>query len=195
MKSIFSTAYAAPIGYYKALLKSEVNLLEVHEHFIKQTIRNRCVIASANGTLVLTIPLSQRKNNMFIKDVCICYKTDWQRLHIKSLETAYKSSPFFEFYIDELKKAYQNKPEFLLDWNRIIHQQLLQWLKINTLFELSEEYVKVYENNPDFRLTDWNEKSATIYHQVFENKHGFIANLSIFDLLFNCGNQSKYIIS
>ena len=99
MKSIFCTSFAAPIGYYKAYLRSEVNILEKHEHYIKQTIRNRCEIATANGILILTVPLSERRNNMPVAEVRICYKSDWQRQHLKTLATAYKSSPFFEFYI------------------------------------------------------------------------------------------------
>ncbi len=115
MKSIFCTSFAAPIGYYKAILQSEVNILEKHEHFIKQTIRNRCEIATSNGVLILTVPLSERKNNMPVAEVRVCYKADWQRQHLKTLATAYQSSPFFEFYIDELEALYKLQPESLLN--------------------------------------------------------------------------------
>ncbi len=195
MKSIFCTSFAAPIGYYKAFLQSDINILEMHEHYIKQSIRNRCEIATSNGILILTVPLSERRNNMPVSEARICYKSDWQRQHLKTLATAYKSSPFFEFYIDELEALYKLQPESLLEWNQIIHQQLLKWLRINKPFERTLAYQKVYENMQDYRNTSWkNLPTTTTYHQVFENKLGFVGNLSIFDLLFNCGNESQSIL-
>jgi hypothetical protein len=194
MKSIFCTSFAAPIGYYQAILQSEVNILEKHEHFIKQTIRNRCEIATSNGILILTVPLSERKNNMPVAEVRVCYKSDWQRQHLKTLATAYQSSPFFEFYIDELEALYKLQPESLMEWNQIIHQQLLKWLKVNKPFESSLAYQRVHENTYDYRNTDWKNIPTNTYHQVFENKLGFVGNLSIFDLLFNCGNEAQRIL-
>ena len=194
MKSIFCTSFAAPIGYYNAFLQSDINILETHEHYIKQSIRNRCEIATSNGILILTVPLSERRNNMPVSEVRICYKSDWQRQHLKTLATAYKSSPFFEFYIDELEALYKLQPESLLEWNQIIHQQLLKWLRINKPFERTLAYQKVYENMQDYRNTAWKNLPTTTYHQVFENKLGFVGNLSIFDLLFNCGNESQSIL-
>lgn len=194
MKSIYCTAFAAPVGYYKAFVKNDINLLELYEHFIKQSIRNRCEIATANGRLILTVPLSQRKNNMLLKEVRVCYKSNWQRQHLKSLATAYHSSPFFEFYVDELKKIYLQQPEFLIDWNHLVHQQILKWLKLQKAFESSSSYTLNYENSNDFRNKDWSLEMPQTYHQVFENKLGFMANLSILDLLFNCGNQSIVLL-
>jgi hypothetical protein len=167
----------------------------MHEHYIKQSIRNRCEIATSNGILILTVPLSEKRNNMPVSEVRICYKSDWQRQHLKTLATAYKSSPFFEFYIDELEALYKLQPESLLEWNQIIHQQLLKWLRINKPFDRTLAYQKVYENIQDYRNTAWkNLPTTTTYHQVFENKLGFVGNLSIFDLLFNCGNESQSIL-
>ncbi len=194
MKSIFCSAYAAPIGYYKAIVNSKMIMLEQHEHYIKQSIRNRCELATANGILILTVPLSERKNNMQITAVQICYKTAWQRLHIKSMETAYKSSPFFEFYIDDLLQIYKQQPQYLVDWNNLIHQQIVKWLKLKIAFEKTVEYQKVYEAANDFRTENWKNKSSIQYHQVFESKLGFISNLSIYDLLFNCGNEAAILL-
>ena len=190
MTGIFTTAYAAPISYYKLLLQCNTQLLELNEHFIKQTIRNRCEIATSNGKLILTVPLSQRKNNMIVKDVCVSYQNNWQRQHIKSLETAYQSSPFFEFFIDDLKLAYQFQPKFLIDWNDSTHQMILNWLKLKIEFVQTDSYHKVYENTIDFRMNEWSNYEALNYHQVFESKHGFISHLSMYDLIFNCGNQA-----
>lgn len=195
MKSIFSTSFAAPIGYYKAILNSEINILELYEHFVKQTIRNRCEIATSNGKLILTVPLSERKNNMPVHEVRICYRTAWQRQHLKTLATAYKSSPFFEFYIDELEEVYKIQAEKLIDWNQFIHQQILKWLKVNKPFESTLVYHKTYENTFDFRNVDWAQQPYQAYHQVFESKLGFVSNLSILDLLFNCGNEAQSILN
>jgi hypothetical protein len=131
---------------------------------------------------------------MSLKEVRICYRVQWQNQHIKTLVTAYQSSPFFEFYIDELLAIYRLKPENLSEWNRLIHQQILNWLKLHKNFELSTNYFKTYEQMNDFRNLDWQKQAYTSYHQVFENKVGFIPNLSIFDLLFNCGNQAINIL-
>jgi hypothetical protein len=195
MKSIFCSAYAAPIGYYKAIIQSDTILLEQHEHFIKQTIRNRCEISTANGAHVLTIPISQRKNNMPIQQVRICYKTNWQRQHIKTFTTAYQSSPFFEFYIDELAAIFKEKPEYLMEWNYLIHQQILSWLRLNKPFVNTISFQKVHEEIHDYRTADWKKNPIQTYHQVFENKLGFIGNLSILDLIFNCGNEAPSFLS
>jgi hypothetical protein len=194
MNGIFSTAYAAPTAYYATLFKCDLKWLEIHEHFIKQTIRSRCEIATANGTLMLSIPIHQRKNNMPISMVCISYKESWQRQHLKSLETAYQSSPFFEFYIDELKQAYRVQPEYLLDWNALIHQLIMKWLKINLPLAPTISYHKEVSDGKDFRLNEWPNDIVLPYHQVFESKFGYIKNLSVFDLLFNCGNQSLHYL-
>jgi hypothetical protein len=194
MNSIFCTAYAGPVGYYKAYVESDANLLEMQEHFVKQTIRNRCEISTANGRLVLTIPLSERKNNMPLKEVRICYSTNWQTQHIKTFVTAYKSSPFFEFYIDELAAIYKLKPEKLCEWNQLIHFQILAWLKLNKSFEGTTAYIKIYDQTNDYRNFDSKNLAHERYHQVFEDKVGYMYNLSIFDLLFNCGNQSLRIL-
>ena len=195
MNSILCTSYAAPIAFYKAIAKSETIWLEKHEHFIKQSVRNRCEIATSNGRLILTAPLSARKNNMPIHEVQLCYKTNWQNQHIKSLTTAYQSSPFFEYFIDDLKKIYALKPYLLIEWNQLIHEQIMKWLKLNAIIQSTLTYQKVYEDTLDYRAEIWSNETIQTYHQVFENKHGFLKNLSIYDLLFNCGNQSTQILN
>jgi hypothetical protein len=195
MNSILCTSYAAPIAFYKAIAKSETIWLEKHEHFIKQSVRNRCEIATSNGRLILTAPLSARKNNMPIHEVQLCYKTNWQNQHIKSLTTAYQSSPFFEYFIDDLKKIYALKPHLLIEWNQLIHEQIMKWLKLNAIIQSTLTYQKVYEDTLDYRAEIWSNETIQTYHQVFENKHGFLKNLSIYDLLFNCGNQSTQILN
>lgn len=190
MTGIFTTAFAGSIGYYSSMINCNHRLLEAHENFVKQSIRNRCYIATGNGVLILTVPLVGRYNHMPLKEARICYRQNWQRQHIKSLETAYQSSPFFEYYVDELKSLYQLKPDSLLEWNSLVHQLIEKWLKLNLSYEFTTCYEKVYAHIFDYRGYTWEQKQALPYHQVFESKQGFIPHLSIFDLLFNCGNQA-----
>ena len=188
MTGVFTTAYAAPIGYYKTILRCDASYIEVNENFIKQTIRNRCIIATSNGPLTLSIPLLGRRNNMSVSEIMICYKQSWQRQHIKSMETAYHSSPFFEFYHDDLKALYAIQPNSLLEWNNLVHQFVLKCLKHSLTFEPTTSYQKTYEH--DFRNNEWKGYSQQHYHQVFESKLSFMPDLSIYDLMFNHGSMA-----
>ena len=193
MNALFYSAYAAPVDYYKNVAKATTIYIEAQEHFLKQTFRNRCVIASANGPLKLSIPISGSKNNTAMADIKICYKNNWQLQHLRTFVAAYNSSPFFEFYVPELQNIFNQKPENLIEWNMLLHQQIMKWLKLNTPTRLTESYQKEYSNGIDFRTLE-PINNHTNYHQVFENKFGFTPNLSILDLLFNCGNQSVNIL-
>lgn len=188
MIGIFTTAYAAPIGYYKTILQYDAACIEVNENFIKQTFRNRCIIATSNGPLNLSIPLLGRRNNMPVSEIMICYKQAWQRQHIRSMETAYYSSPFFEFYHDDLKALYAIQPKSLLEWNKHVHTLVLKWLKLPLTFAPTINYQKTYDY--DFRNIDWKGYTQQSYHQVFESKLGFIPDLSIYDLMFNQGSMA-----
>ncbi|MCC6252919.1 MAG: WbqC family protein [Bacteroidia bacterium] len=190
MNGVFISAYAAPVSYYAALLKCPKIFIDIYEHFIKQTIRNRCVIAAANGKLVLTIPLVHRRNNMPTHEVSISYGNNWQRHHLKSLESAYRSSPFFDYYYDDLVEIYKQQPEKLFQWNNILNEQFIQWIGINTEKYYTTTYQKVYEGMNDYRGLNFEFYHKLPYNQVFEDRFGFISDLSIYDLLFNCGNDS-----
>lgn len=194
MNSIFSTAYAAPIGYYQAFIQSDDCFIETHENFVKQTIRNRCRIATSNGIQNLIIPISGSKNHIPISDIKICYKTNWQRQHIKALETAYKSSPFFEYYADELALLYTTQPRFLCDWNLLVHNQITKWLGLKKEFSKTKYFEKVIPLTNDLRNYSPIQNKLIIYYQVFEMRTGFLHDLSIYDLLFNCGNTALNLI-
>ncbi|MCK5168592.1 MAG: WbqC family protein [Bacteroidales bacterium] len=194
-KVILSTAYLAPVQYYTKLLKYDEVFIETHENFIKQSYRNRCKIYGANGDLSLSIPVKKISVKTKIINLLIDYDTNWQKLHWKSIESSYRSSPFFEFYEDDLKPFYEKKYKFLIDFNSEIQNVILEHLdiKINLKFtdkfrhKLTEEFddfreqihPKMETNDPDFITVE--------YTQVFHEKHGFIPNLSIIDLLFNEG--------
>ncbi|MET3113809.1 hypothetical protein AAKU52_001540 [Pedobacter sp. CG_S7] len=199
--AIFPLFYLPPVSYFSALQANNFEfIIESKEHFPKQTFRNRAKISSPNGSLDLYIPVVKgSKIHTVIKDVKISYDFKWQRLHWLSLQNSYRNSAYFEYYEDELAPFYHKKFEFLFDFNLELFEWVLTKLKKNTEIELTEEYIKELGLQTDFR-NRLNFKSPELlfppqpYFQVFEDRNGFIANLSIVDLLFSQGPQAKFII-
>lgn len=190
---VLPSCYAAPVGWYALYQQAEEALIEVHEHFVKQSFRNRCEIYSPNGIQALVVPITHRGRRQTMKDKRISYNDDWRKNHWKSLEAAYRSSPYFEFYEDDFAPLYEKRFEFLHDFNMSIHEIVCDSLSIDKELTITENYTEHLE---DFRnispKTDW-DKNITFgtYIQVFESKHGFKPNLSIFDLLFNEGPAAQ----
>lgn len=184
--TIFPTAYAAPIDYFSKAIQAKSIAIELHEYFPKQTIRNHCNIATADGVMKLTIPLEGRKNKSITKDIRISYAEPWQKLHFKSIETAYNNSPYFEFYNYKLEPFYKKKYEFLIDFNTELTHALLKMLKENVAISFTESYEKIAPEI-DFRNSDFKQENPQTYYQIFSDKNGFIPDLSIYDLLFNSG--------
>lgn len=196
--AILPLFYLPPVGYFSLLQKlGEDFLIEKHEHLAKQTYRNRASIYSPNGKLDLTVPVVKgAKTHTKMKDVRISYDFNWQRLHWLSLETCYRSSAYFEFYEDELSHFYQHKFEFLFDYNLELLAWLNKKLKLNKTFNTTSEYLDDVTSALDFRSMMNPKKQEDIvnnkpYFQVFEDKHQFLSNLSIVDLLFNQGPQAR----
>ena len=190
---LFSTAYLPPIAYYMATIQYSSIVLEKQEHFIKQSYRSRCDIYGVNGKLSLIIPLKKRKNKTLTKDIQISYEHPWQNLHWRSFEAAYRSSPYFEYYEDDLIPFYQNrKNNFLIDFNQELFEKINQLLKLEISIKWTEEYLKETKECNDHRnlAAKKHPTSLNAYPQVFESKHGFLNNLSIIDLLFNEGPGS-----
>jgi hypothetical protein len=169
--------------------------IERFEHFPKQTYRNRASIQSPNGKLDLIVPVIKgSKVHTKVKDVKISYDFNWQRLHWRSLQTSYRSSAFFEFYEDDLTQFYEKKWDFLFDYNHDILNLLFKLLKLNIPYSYTETYEKEYTNWEDFRGSLHPKTSSSYiakpYFQVFDDRTGFMPNLSIVDLLFSQGPQS-----
>lgn len=196
MKILISTAYFPPIEFFHHVVKSPEFFLENHEHYLKQTYRNRCCILGANGKLNLTVTIEKYNNNSPVKDIRISYREHWQSQHWRSIVSAYNSSPFFLYYDYQLEPLFSKKHTFLWDLNLEIIHKLFSLLKIQPVISHSQSYIKDYpfENN-DLRQIispkSGHNYSSKIYPQVFDQKIGFVPNLSILDLLFNTGPEWK----
>jgi len=197
--AIFPLFYLPPISYFSGLKDFEGNfLIEREEHFPKQTYRNRARIYSPNGGLDLIVPVIRgEKVHTKVKDVRISNDFNWQRLHWKSLESCYRNSAYFEFYEDEFARFYNNKYEFLFDYNLEILEWLLKQLKQNIKLDFTSEYIDDVAPELDYRSNKIHFKNVEDntmykpYFQVFDDREGFKPNLSIVDLLFNQGPQAK----
>ena len=191
--ALFIPTYFSPISQYHALLNSNSITFEVEENYQKQTYRNRCYIYGANGKQLLNIPVSIPKSSKKTKSKDILVKnSNWQKQHYKSLEAAYNHSPFFEFYKDDLQKIFSKKYTYLLDVNLDSFNFIKNALELPIEYKFSKTYE---ENKPDdFReLADSKKKveiSFLSYIQMFDQKFGFLKNLSILDLLVMEGPNS-----
>ncbi len=195
---LLSTAYLAPIEYYVVLANSERILLEQHEYYQKQSYRNRCRIATANGIMDLSIPVDSAGKTP-IRDLRISDHNNWQTHHWRSIETAYNSSPFFEYYADDFRPFFEKKWLFLWDFNLALFNKTLELLDIETKIELTEQYKpETCDNFLDLRAAIHPIKEISLllkpYYQVFETKFGFMPNMSIIDLLFNMANEAQLIL-
>jgi hypothetical protein len=188
--------YLPPVEYVVQLnaYKPDI-LIEKEEHFPKQTYRNRANIYSPDGVLCLTVPVTKgSKNHTKIKDVKISYDFEWQRLHWLSLQACYRRSAYFEYYEDEFSVFYNKKYDYLFDYNQQLLQFILKAIKLPVALEFTEIFEAEYPTLADFRNTIHPKQESGIeqkpYYQVFEERHGFLKNLSIIDLLFNQGPHS-----
>ena len=191
MQSLFLPTYFPSVSHFVALSQADGILFEVEDHFQKQTNRNRTYIYSPNGLQLLNIPVKHSKErHQIAKDVKIEWAFDWQKQHYKSLEAAYRTSPFFEYYEDRLMPIFQHKPTFLLDLNFAAMEIVFSCLGLPYVFEKTTEYFHERQDVHDFRCLANGKKDHSqfeVYPQVFAEKHGFIPNLSVLDLLFNEG--------
>ena len=192
--------YFPNIHQFRQIIKANNILFEVSDNYQKQTFRNRTYIYGANGKLGLFIPvIHTHKNRELFKDVKISYESNWMDLHLKSLQSAYRSSPYFEYFEDDFIKLYSEKEKFLADFNIKCIKLISNLLDLDLDFKISSEYVEKTNDIIDLRDLSNARKEKKIetpkYIQVFESKHGYLNNLSILDLIFSEGKNSVLLMN
>lgn len=198
---LLSTAYFPNIQFFSKIENYEDIVIEKHENYVKKTYRNRCEILGANGKLSLTVPITKEIGTKInIDKVKIDYSEDWQKNHLKAIESAYGLSPFYEFYIDEIKEIFSNNFDYLFELNNHIINTVTEIVGINSKITFSKTFTDIIEGNGnDFRFsihpktkmqkTDPNFITLK-YTQTFADRFDFISNLSILDVIFNLGPES-----
>ena len=200
MDILINPNYFPNIHQFTQIIKADNIIFEVSDNYQKQTFRNRTYIYGDNGKLGLFIPVihTHKKRELF-KDVKISYESNWMDLHLKSLQSAYRSSPYFEYFEDDLIKLYSEKEKFLVDFNIKCFKLISNLLDLDLDFKISNEYLEKTSDIIDLRDLSNARKEKKIetpkYIQVFESKHGYINNLSILDLIFSEGPNSVSLIT
>lgn len=199
-RAILSTTYFGPVQWYQKLNRYDLVFMEQHESFQKQTFRNRCMIATTQGVQSLSFPIEHDAKDD-ISNIRLSDHGNWRHVHWQAIASAYGDSPFFEFYEDDIRPFFfERKWERLMDYNEAICKTLCQLLDIHPKITKTEDYSAAFDG-PDFRdairpkhpLPDA-DFLAKPYYQVFREKHGFLPNLSILDLLFNMGPESIFYL-
>lgn len=197
-KQIFTSAYLAPISYYRALLACEEPCLEQYNNYERKTYQNRCEILSANGTIALTVPVEKSKQAKTpFKDIRIAHHTPWQQQHVKAIMSAYRNSPFYEYYIDEIQPLYEKNFTFMLDFNNELQAVILDQWDLNVPLKLTLEYYQgldMEDMRATFHPKTKVDDETKPYIQVFADKVDFVPDLSILDLLFNVGPEAELFL-
>ena len=196
--------YLAPVSHYSLYYRADEVRLEVCDHFVKQTLRNRCYIDSPNGALALTIPVVKTEGKTLMRDIRISDHGNWRHQHWVALESSYRQSPFFEYYADDFAPFYEKKWEFLADFNEELIALVASLLDIQKPVTRTTSYqeqpFQTLSNSPVRGRTLSGEAMGMssppyggvrggLYYQVFASRHGFLPDLSIVDLLFNEGPE------
>ena len=206
---LLSTTYFGPVQWYQKLYRAEHVQIEQWESFQKQTYRNRCLIATTQGIQALTVPIERLSVN-YIKDIRISDHGNWRHLHWNALQSAYGESPFFDYYQDDIRPFFEKNWDFLLDFNEAIRLKMCELIEIQPKVSFTEGYTSISSINykqstinirEDYRsaIRPKNPEAdpdfeAKAYYQVYQQKHGFLPNLSILDLLFNMGPESIFYL-
>jgi hypothetical protein len=192
---LLSSHYFPCITYFACLVNSNRSIIDFGEYFVKQSYRNRCLIYSANGVLPLSIPV-EKKGKTYMTKVGIDTNSDWKTLHWRAISSAYNSSPFFEFYSDDLKEVFFTEHNSLIEFNTCLLFHICKEIGMSNKLETNSTYINAEDRDMDLRST-LNPKSKSDivielprYIQIFEAKHGYIENLSILDLLFHEGPET-----
>lgn len=201
---LLSSAYLPPVSYFSKLYAYEKVCVERFDHYMKQSYRNRCVIASAAGPLALTIPTEKSEDpKCLMKDVRISDHGNWRHVHWNAFVAAYKQSPFFDYYADEFHEFFEKRYSFLFDFNSELCNWLCEQLDVHPVVAWSDDFIVDTAGMDDFReqihpkkrlQTDDASFKAVPYYQVFQKKQGFQPDLSVADLLFNMGPEGLLVL-
>lgn len=200
--AILSAAYFGPVQWYQKLNRYDRCLIECHDHYVKQTYRNRCTIATTQGMQTLSVPIERYDGlKCAMRDIRVSDHGNWRHLHWNALMSAYGESPFFEYYADDIRPFFEKRWEFLFDFNMEITFKMCELIDIRPTISTTDTYVADTAGMHDFRdtirpkhpLPD-EQFVPTPYYQVYRQKHGFLPNLSVLDLLFNEGNEAVFYL-
>lgn len=197
--ALLQTTYFGPIQWYQKLARYDRCLIEQYDSYQKQTYRNRCIIATANGLQALTVPVEHLADKIVVKDLRISDHNQWRRVHWNALQSAYSESPFFEYYADDICPFFEKKYDYLIDFNEAIREKICELIDIQpnvghtATYQSACEYDYRQVINAKHPLPDNDFKPKT-YWQVFQHRFGFQPNLSILDLLFCMGPESVFYL-
>lgn len=204
--ALLSTAYLPPVHYFTKLFAYPQVMIEQMDHYVKQTYRNRCVIAAPDGPLALTIPTVKPDTEKCpLRDIRISDHGNWRHLHWNALCSAYNHTPYFEYYRDDFAPFYDQKPfTFLVDYNEALIALVCSLIDLTPQLSRTTTYLPPSPTGiDDFRELIHPKRPATEvdstfhpvpYYQVFQERLGFLPNLSIVDLLFNMGPESLLVL-
>ncbi|MBO4244309.1 MAG: WbqC family protein [Bacteroidales bacterium] len=201
---LLSTAYLPNIQYIRAIAQNQDATIELFENFPKQTFRNRCHILTEAGASSLSIPVVKGNSKHYMRDTKISYNERWQPQHWHAIVSAYNSSPYFEYFRDDLEPIIRRQFTYLIDLNNEINDLIFRILNIKTNIHQTSEYIEPDNASfTDLRSAIHPKKSQTVgenyydetpYPQVFDSKFGFVPNLSIIDMIFNVGVEAGELV-
>ena len=197
-KVLLSTTYFGPVQWYQKLHRAETVDIEQWESFQKQTYRNRCEIATTQGIQALTVPII-RGTSPLMKDIKISDHGNWRHLHWNAIKSAYGESPFFDYYQDDIRPFFEKRWDYLLDFNEAIRETMCELVDIKPKVDYTTAYQQAVIDdyregiNPKHPALD-PDFTPKPYYQVYAQKHGFLPNLSILDLLMNMGPESIFYL-
>ena len=199
---LLPSQYLAPVSVYAQLYASQSAVEDWGEHYVKQTTRSRCYIATPQGPQSLTVPVERtQRNHCPMRDIRISDHGNWRQLHWRALVSAYENSAYFEYYADDFQPFYTQPFTYLVDFNEGLRRLVCELLGLSCQVEISQEYVtEISPFSPDLRPFASPQSLSSLfpktvpYYQVFSARTGFLPNLSIVDLLFNLGPESRLVL-